>query len=86
MGGGGNIFVTVTLIYNPGVAFLSPAEHGRNISIWILVCSLENVFPQYNEIISTSKLPFHNPLVMKYYNVLAYFSSDYKNCPFTKYM
>ena len=28
-----------------------------NISIWI--CSLENLFFQYNEIICTSKLPFH---------------------------
>ena len=25
---------------------------------------------------------FINPLVMKYYNVLAYFSLDYENCPF----
>ena len=41
-------------------------------------------FFQYNEIISTSTLPFHNPLVMKYYNVLAYFSLVYENCPFTK--
>ena len=54
---------------------------GPIISIWIL----ENLFFQYNEIISTSKLPFHNPLVMKYYNVLAYFSLDYENCPFTKF-
>ena len=46
----------------------------------IMVCSLENLFFQYNEIISTSKLPFHNPLVMKYY-VLAYFSLDNENCP-----
>ena len=44
-----------------------------------------NRFNSYNEIISTSKLPFHNPLVMKYYNVLAYFSFDYENCPFTKF-
>ena len=39
------------------------------ISIWILVFSLENLIFQYYEVISTSKLPFHNPLVMKYYNV-----------------
>ena len=56
-----------------------------NISLWILVCSLENLFFQYNEIISTSKLLFHNPLVMKYYNVSAYFSLEYENCPFTKF-
>ena len=42
------------------------------------MCSLENLFFQYNEMISTNKLPFHNPLVMKYYNVLAYFSLDYE--------
>ena len=41
------------------------------------------LFPQYNDIIRTSKFPFHNPLVMKYYNVLAYFSLDYDHCPFT---
>ena len=28
-------------------------------------------------IISTSKFPFHNPLVMKYYNFLEYFSYVY---------
>ena len=49
------------------------------------MCSLENLFFQHNEIISTSKLPFRNPLVMKYYNVLAYFSLDNENCPFTKF-
>ena len=47
------------------------------------MCSVENLFFQYKEIIGTSKLPFHNPLVMEYYNVLAYFSLDYENCPFT---
>ena len=52
-------------------------------NVRFLVCSLVNLFFQYNEIISTSKLPFHNPVVMKYYNVLAYFSLDYENCPFT---
>ena len=56
----------------------------QNISIGFLVCSLE-IFFQYNEIISTSKLPFHNPLVMKYYNVFSIFSLDYENCPFTKF-
>ena len=50
-----------------------------------LVCSLENLFFQYNEIISTGKLLFYNPLVMNYYDVLAYFSLDYENCPFTKF-
>ena len=44
-----------------------------NISIWILVCSLEYRFFQYNEIISISKLHFHNPLVMKYYNAFGIF-------------
>ena len=55
----------------------------QTLAFGILVCSLENLIFQYNEIISTSKLPFHNPLVMKSYNVLAYFSIDYENCPFT---
>ena len=44
----------------------------RTLAFGFLVCSLENLFIKYNEIISTSKLPFHNPLVMKYY-VLTYF-------------
>ena len=49
-------------------------------------CALSKIFFfQYKEIISTSKLPFHNPLVMKYYNVLAYFSLYYENFPFTKF-
>ena len=56
----------------------------RTLAFGFLVCSLEILFFQYNEIISTSKLPFHNPSVMKYY-VLAYFSLDYENCPFTKF-
>ena len=56
-----------------------------NVSIGFLVCSLENLSIQYNEIISTYKLHFHNPLVMKYYTVLVYFSLDYENCPFTKF-
>ena len=55
------------------------------LAFGFLVCSLENLFIQYNEIISTIKLPFHNPLVMKYYKNLAYFSLDYENCPFTKF-
>ena len=38
-----------------------------------LVCSLEYRFFQYFEIISTSKLPFHNPLLMKYYNAFGIF-------------
>ena len=54
-----------------------------DLDIW---CALLKIFFfQYNEIISTSKLPFHNPLVMKYYKVLAFFSLDYENCPFTKF-
>ena len=61
------------------------AGGARLLAFGFLVCSLENLFFQYNEIISTSKLPFHNPLVMKYYDVLAYFSLDYENCPFTKF-
>ena len=55
------------------------------LAFGILVFSLENLFSQYNEITSKSKLPFHNPLVMNYYNVLAYFSLDYENFPFTKF-
>ena len=61
---------------------MTPGRAGT-LAFGILVCFLENLFFQHNEIISTSKLPFHNPLVMKYYNVLAYFSLDYENCPFT---
>ena len=57
----------------------------RTLAFRVLVCSLEILFFHYNEIISTSKLPFYNSLVMKYYNVLAYFSLDYENCPFTKF-
>ena len=34
---------------------------------------------QYTEM-STSKIPFHNPIVMKYYYVLACFSLDYEYC------
>ena len=56
-----------------------------NISIIFLVCFLENLFFQYNEIISTSKLPFPKPLVIKITKFLAYFSLDYENCPFTKF-
>ena len=74
-GGGGMI------IHSPNVT----SERARTFAVGYLVFSLENLFFQYNEIISTSKLPFHNTLVMKYYNVLAYFSLDYDNCPFTKF-
>ena len=45
----------------------------RTLAFGFLVCSLENLFIQLNEIISTSKLPFHNPLVIKYYNVISIF-------------
>ena len=57
----------------------------RTLAFGSLVCSLENLFFKYNEIVSTSKLPYHNPLVMKYYNVLTYFSLEYENFPFTKF-
>ena len=57
----------------------------RTLAFGFLVYSLENLLFRYKEIISTSKLPFHIPLVMEYYNVLAYFSLDYENCPFTKF-
>ena len=44
-----------------------------NISIWIFgVCS-GIFFFKYNDIISTSQFPFHNPLVMKYYNFFSIF-------------
>ena len=57
----------------------------RTLAFEFLVCSLENLYFQYDEIISTSKLPFHNPLVMNITKFLAYFSLDYENCPFTKF-
>ena len=44
-----------------------------------------NSFFQYKEIISTSKLPCHNPLVMKYYNVFSIFFLEYENSPFTRF-
>ena len=37
------------------------------------VCSLENLFVQYNEIFSTSKIPFNSILVINYYNVFGIF-------------
>ena len=43
------------------------------LSFGILVCSLENLYFQYDEIISTSKLPIHNPLVMNITTFLVYF-------------
>ena len=48
------------------------------------MCSFESNFFQHDEIISTSKLPFHNPLVVKCYNVFIIFSLDYENRPLTK--
>ena len=58
----------------------------RTLVFEFLVCVLFTIFFfQYNGIISTSKFPFHNPLVMKYYNFLAIFSLDYKKCPFAKF-
>ena len=65
-------------------------SHSPKCDVWaspnisILIFGVLSFF-QYNGIISTSKLPFQNPLVMKYYNVLAYFSLDYETCPFTKF-
>ena len=52
------------------------------LAFGFLMCSLENLIFQDNEIISTSELPFHNPLVMKYYKVLAYISFAYENLSF----
>ena len=78
LGGGGEWYPTAQ---NVNVT----SGRARTLAFGFLVCSLGNLFFQYNEIISTSKLPFHNPLVMKYYNVLAYFSLDYDNCPLTKF-
>ena len=57
----------------------------QTLAFGCLLCYPEYLFFQYNEIISTNKLPFHNPLVIKYYNVLLYFSLDYDNCSFTKF-
>ena len=45
----------------------------RTLAFGFLVCSLENLFFLYNEMIITSKLPFHIPLVMKCYNVFSTF-------------
>ena len=55
----------------------------RTLAFGFLWCSLENLYFQYDEIISTSKLPFHNPLVMNITTFKAYFSLDYEKCPFT---
>ena len=57
----------------------------RALAFGVLVCSLENLFFKCNEIISTSKLHFHNPQVMNYYKVFNIFFLDYENCPFTKF-
>ena len=56
-------------------------SHSPKCDVWasltlafgFLVCSLENLFFMYNEIISTSKLPFNKPLVTKYYTVFSIF-------------
>ena len=56
----------------------------RTLAFGFLVCSLENLYFQYDGIISASKLPFHNPLVMNITTCVAYFSLDHENCPFTK--
>ena len=58
------------------------SRRARTLAFGLLVCSLENLYFQYDEIISTSKLPFHNPLVMNITSFLAYFSSDYENLSF----
>ena len=55
----------------------------RTYAFGFLVCSLENLYFLYDEIISTSKLPFYNPLVKNITTFLAYFSLDYENCPST---
>ena len=55
----------------------------RTLAFGFLVCSLENLYFQYDEIISTSKLSFYNPLIMNITTFLAYFSLDYESCPFT---
>ena len=44
-----------------------------NISIWIFGVISWISFFMYNEIISTSKLPFNKPLVTKYYTVFCTF-------------
>ena len=43
----------------------------KYLDFWCAVLNI--VFFQYNEIISISKLHFHNPLVMKYYNAFGIF-------------
>ena len=53
------------------------------ILVFGFLCSIENLFFQYNAIISTSKFPFHKPLVINVTTVLAYFSLDYEYCHFT---
>ena len=55
------------------------------LAFGFLMCSLENIFFQYNEIISTSKLPFHNPLVVKYHNVFSIFFFRLWKLSFTKF-
>ena len=49
----------------------------KTLAFGFLVCSLENIYFQYDEIISTSTLPFHYPLVMNITTFLAYFSLDF---------
>ena len=54
----------------------------QTLAIGFLVCSLVNLFSSIMKI-STSELPFHNPLVMKCNNIFSiFFSLDYENCPF----
>ena len=48
------------------------------------MCGLENLSFQYNEIISSSKLSFHNPLVMKHYNVFSIFFFRLRKLSFYK--
>ena len=45
----------------------------RTLVFGFLVCVLLTIFFQYNGIISTSNIYFHNPLVMKYNNFFSNF-------------
>ena len=82
-GGNGNHNVSLPITAQKVTSGRAPT-----LAFGFLMCSLENLFFQYNEIISISKGSFHRRLVMKYNNVfngLAYVSLDYENCPFTEF-
>ena len=55
-GGGGEWYST---------AQNATSERARTLAFGFLACSLENLYFQYDEIISTSKLPFHSKLGCK---------------------